>query len=1197
MKTTQIPMPANPGVDSSLRAIDTPMVARADIGSTGPTDLGDRTGKEAVHMKWLFVIPLFCAGVLHAQSLAVTPSGNPSVTVGATRQFTATATGFTIAALKWEVASVQGGSAATGTITTGLTGGLYTAPAAVPSQNQQTILAVATDTNGNKYSASGNVTITPPPPVLMSVSPNPLPPGTVTVTVTATGLAPYASIWDGGVSYTSQQTGTNTLTTSVYTPASATSATFTVHSGGMVSNAITVPAGVAPATYALTVMNGTGSGSYAAGTVVNIAANPPPSGQQFQSWSGATVANASASTTTLTMPAANTTVTAGYTGAAQYMLTVTGGSGGGSYAAGAVVSIMATVPSGQQFTGWTGATVANPGSASTTLTMPAANTTVAAQFAASPTAPVISSVSPNPVPAGTVTVTLTGTGFAAGALAYDSYGANSMIQYAPVSITPTAVTIAIYQGSAATTTFQVRNPGSSGWSNALTVPVNSGPPPPQSIAPATVNVNLGATQQFASSGATAFTASAGSITSAGLYAAPATMPASNSVTVTATGPGGNASATVTLINPNPQLISPGSVTLALGATQQFTSAGATSWSAIAGTITPGGLYTAPSVWPASGADMVTVTGPNGTTIAAVTVTPPTPVVAAVGTNNQLPLGIFGATVTGTGLIAQSTVTLGGTPVNAVYSNGAINIGGFYGQSGTANLIVTNGSISSQPFSVQVGVPNPVVSASAARRFLQQAAFGPTPADAAHVQAIGFQAWLAEQFAMPVVSNYNAATGGVGMSAVFLTNAVTNPDQLRQKVAFALSQIFVTSFTKVLFESVMIPYQQLLLADAFTGYPQILNDVTLSPCMGYYLDMANNEKANPALGTVANENYAREIMQLMSIGTKVLNPDGTWPVDSSNLPIPTYQQSDVTAMARIFTGWTFAASTPGAAPIFGAYINPNAPMVPFANQHDTSAKAVMGYNAPAGLSITDDLNGVLAYLVNHPNTAPFISTKLIQHLVKSNPSPQYVQRVSTAFTQSNGDMPTVITAILLDPEARANDEGGADQPADGHLQEPALLVAGVVRAFAGQMNTMNFYPQTLASMGQDVFNAPSVFNYYSPGFVVGGTGGLLGPEFQIDNPNAAVLRENFVANLTNSYSNPVLTNGPGTSVDVTPFLPLASNPANLVNAIDLTLTEGAMPQGLKTIIVTAVADDADGPLHQVETAIYLTLISSYYNVWH
>ena len=273
------------------------------------------------------------------------------------------------------------------------------------------------------------------------------------------------------------------------------------------------------------------------------------------------------------------------------------------------------------------------------------------------------------------------------------------------------------------------------------------------------------------------------------------------------------------------------------------------------------------------------------------------------------------------------------------------------------------------------------------------------------------------------------------------------------------------------------------------------------------------------------------------------------------------------------------------------------MVPFASQHDTTAKTVMGYSAPAGLSITDDLNGVLAYLATHPNTAPFISKQLIQHMVKSNPSPQYVLRVSTAFTQSNGDMPTVITAILLDPEARANDQGGDDQPTDGHLQEPALLIPAVVRAFAGQMTTANYYPSTLASMGQDLFNPPSVFNYYSPGFVVGGTGGLYGPEFQIDNPNAAVLRENFVANLTNSYSNPVLSIRSGNYRRSDAVSPSGRNPATLVNAVDLTLTQGVMPQGLKTIIVNAVAADGNAPLHAVETAVYLTLISSYYNVWH
>ncbi len=215
----------------------------------------------------------------------------------------------------------------------------------------------------------------------------------------------------------------------------------------------------------------------------------------------------------------------------------------------------------------------------------------------------------------------------------------------------------------------------------------------------------------------------------------------------------------------------------------------------------------------------------------------------------------------------------------------LTVTGFAETPGTVNLTVTNGPVASQPFSVQVGVSNPQVSPSAARRFLEQAAFGATPADAAHVQTIGFQAWLAEQFNLPVISNFNGVPASQsGMPQWFLANAVTNADQLRQRVSFALSQIFVVSITKIIWNGDMVPYEQMLLADAFTNYRQILGDVTLSAGMGEYLDMANNAKANPAAGTAANENYAREIMQLMSIGTNVLNPDGSKQTGPSG-PIP------------------------------------------------------------------------------------------------------------------------------------------------------------------------------------------------------------------------------------------------------------------------------------------------------------------------
>ncbi len=219
------------------------------------------------------------------------------------------------------------------------------------------------------------------------------------------------------------------------------------------------------------------------------------------------------------------------------------------------------------------------------------------------------------------------------------------------------------------------------------------------------------------------------------------------------------------------------------------------------------------------------------------------------------------------------------------------------------------------------------------------------------------------------------------------------------------------------------------------------------------------------------------------------------------------------------------------------------------------------------------------------------------MVTSNPSPGYIQRVANQFTLSNGDMKTVLTAILLDNEARWNDAGGDADVTDGHLQEPALMLPAYIRAFGGQMTTANYYTSNMAAMGQDIYNPASVFNYYSPGYVVGGTGGLQGPEFQIDNPNSAILRENLVATFFNQYSNPVQTYGPGTSVDLSPLLPLAAAPATLVAALDLTLTHGTMPAAMKQIIVNAVTADTNGNLHRVQTAIYLILTSSYYNVWH
>jgi uncharacterized protein (DUF1800 family) len=815
-----------------------------------------------------------------------------------------------------------------------------------------------------------------------------------------------------------------------------------------------------------------------------------------------------------------------------------------------------------------------------------------------PPGPTILTMTPNPLPVGNDTITITtsvSTPFIKGASMLCS-GAGLTTKL----ISATAVSAVDYVPSyLPSITCTVTNPGYMP-SNALTVPIGSVATPAPVVSPAKATVGLGDSKQFSASNATSWKAVAGTITSAGLYTAPSVVTSNGIDTITATGTGGSSTATVTLVAP--VVLSPPSATAVLGTTVQFSATNATAWTATYGTVTSAGLYTAPAIMPGSGTDTVNATGAGGTGSAIVTLQNyPPPVIASI-TPPALPLGTLTAVIAGTGFTPSSAVTLGGTPLTVIsQSSTSLGVSGFAPTSGPVTLIVSNGSAASAPFTVQVGILNAQVSAAAARRFLEQAAFGPTPSDAANVQTLGFQGWLNQQFAMPQISNYNAiaANSQGGFPGQFLVNATMNPDQLRQKVAFALSQIFVTSINTVIWNGAMVPYQQMLMGDAFTNYRQILGDVTVSPTMGQYLDMANNAMANPATGTVANENYAREVMQLFTIGTSMLNPDGTPQLDGNGLLVPTYTQTTVSETARVFTGWTYQ---PSSGPVeWGDYINDVGPMVPFPSEHDGGSKQLLnGYAAPAGLSPQQDLDGALDNIFNHPNVGPFVTKMLIQHLVKSNPSPAYVQRVAAVFANDGngvrGDMQAIITAILLDPEARANDNGGNDQPGDGHLQEPMLYVAGIIRAFGGTAGISNYFGWDLVNMSQDVYNAPSVFNYYSPTFMPPG-GSQLGPEFEIYTPDSAIYRANMVSNLFSSWSNPVLNYGPATNIDVTPYLALAANPASLVAALDLTLTHGTMPAAMKQDVIAAVSNDSNGNLSRVLTGAWVILSSGYYNVWH
>jgi uncharacterized protein (DUF1800 family) len=488
-----------------------------------------------------------------------------------------------------------------------------------------------------------------------------------------------------------------------------------------------------------------------------------------------------------------------------------------------------------------------------------------------------------------------------------------------------------------------------------------------------------------------------------------------------------------------------------------------------------------------------------------------------------------------------------------------------------------------------------ITAAAAARFLEQASWGPTPASIAQVQQRGFSAYIDDQLVAPLSSIPDVPPDASGREPVgpvqqqFFVNALTGADQLRQRVAFALSQIWVVSTLKLNTADQIVPYLRLLQADAFENYSKIMYDVTLSPSMGHYLDMVNNDK--PAGGREANENYARELLQLFTIGLNELNDDGSLQLNSGQ-PIPTYDQSVIQGFARAFTGWTYAPK-PGATP---ANHNPPyfaAPMVAVNSLHDTTAKTLLdGFVLPGGSSHTAqmDLNDALANVFNHHNVAPFISKQLIQHLVAGNPSPAYISRVVAAWRGSGGDMRAVIKAILLDSEARAGDIGKSD-PGFGHLREPVLFINTLLRELNATVASNNTLAGQGNTIGQNVYAAPSVFNYFSPGyrylthFQNQAQVSINAPEFQIDNASTAVARVNFVNTL-------VYGTITGVTLDLTPYLTLT--PQQLVDTLNQTLMHGTLNPQAQSAIINAVSVQTTARA-KVQAAIYLIASSSQYQV--
>jgi uncharacterized protein (DUF1800 family) len=535
---------------------------------------------------------------------------------------------------------------------------------------------------------------------------------------------------------------------------------------------------------------------------------------------------------------------------------------------------------------------------------------------------------------------------------------------------------------------------------------------------------------------------------------------------------------------------------------------------------------------------------------------------------------------------------------------------------------------------------PAMSTAQAARFLTQATFGVTDADIQNLQTLGYAGWIRQQLTLPAAISALAfmqseqakmiafdpkarawlpqLNGAIYQQAAQQTDLAGGviSAQLRARMALAWSEIFVISVqnSKISNNAETLGfYWDTLFTNAFANFRGLLEAVTLSPAMGAFLTYDGNRKGDPALGTHADQNYAREVMQLMTIGIWQLNPDGSQTL-SSGAPIPTYGGADIAGLADVFTGIQWAHP-----PTAGAIT----PMIYNDAIHATDAKSFLGVTIPA--SSTPDTAGdvkiALDTLFNHPNVGPFIGARLIQHFVTSNPSAAYVRRVAAVFADNGagvrGDMGAVIAAILLDADARSAPNGAA--LSYGKLREPVVRLANWMRSFdAGSQTGVWGVSSTEANtaLNQNPFASPTVFNFFSPGYAppnLGGSKGMVAPEFQIvDQVSVAgYLNTLQIAIYRGIGGKPIYQTTPITGGDVVSAyakeIPLATNPFGLVARLNTLLFSGAMSASLQQSLISAIdsiaipgggatgAQIAQAKLLRVQMAVFLAMASNDYLV--
>ncbi len=672
----------------------------------------------------------------------------------------------------------------------------------------------------------------------------------------------------------------------------------------------------------------------------------------------------------------------------------------------------------------------------------------------------------------------------------------------------------------------------------------------------------------------------------------------------------------------------GSSSTRLGTTTQFSAAvtgtanqavtwqvnGTTGGSAANGTISTSGLYTAPTVMPAVQTISITAVSAASSSVSGSLVeslyNPIPTVTAATGTQVGSSLSYL-VDVIGTGFVPTSAIQAAGTAQATTFVSATELTSTVVVTSGTTNLNVAvnnpaPGAINSSTLNIPITFFS--ATATAAARLLDQSSFGPTTATIQQVQTLGIDAYLKQQFNTPTTQLaaiptsplppvcFTANSAYVCAESEWWNTAITGPDQLRQRVAFALSEMFVISTQSVPGQGIPA-YHNMLANDAFGNFSTLMYDVAVSPGMGTYLNMLNSAKA-PA-GQIPNENFPRENMQLFTIGLDLLNQDGSLQLDGSGNPIPAYTEAQVQAFAKAYTGWTYGVAGGGTPPKFP---NPTAdyndPMAPVDSSHDMTSKTLLnGTVLPAGQTSQQDLTQALANIFNHSNVGPFVCKQLIQHLVTSTPSPAYVSRIAAVFANNGngvrGDMQAVIKAILLDQEARAGDTNSSYD--GGHLREPILFITAMMRGLAFTNTDVNGSYFSLSGqsskLSEEPYRSGSVFNFFPPSYVIPDTT-LNAPEFSIENTATSVLELSLADSIVNNKIGSFTVDLSNTST----LGAMAANPTTLTNYLSMLFMHSQMPTNMQSTIVSAITPLTSNA-QRARVATYLVITSSQYKVIH